>query len=157
MSIWGWLVIVLVAAIVWRLLTRRAPASDQAGTVAAPGGVIAKIRGNGRFEVDVVGESFYAENFETLARRHKPTDNEDESFGDAVLTLDDHNPHDAQAVAVFIEGLQVGHLSRDMARDFRAALKRDGLQQHRQFAVAARLYWGGDERHFSVTLDLPQA
>ena len=126
-------------------------------TVPALGGGIAKIRGNGRFEVDVVGESFYKDSFVELARRHKPTNADSESFGDAVLSLDDKNPHDRNAVAVHIEGLQVGHLSRSMAVDFRKAIARDGLQQHRQFAVAARLYWGGDEGLRSVSLDLPQA
>lgn len=149
-------VIIALAYIVLQRLGRSGAASS-APTHAGPGGRIAKIRGNGRFEVDVVGESHYADNFTTLAKRHKPGDKEDESFGDAVLTLEDTNPHDPKAVGVTLEGLQVGYLSREMARDFREAIKRDGLGKHRQFAVAARLYWGGDEGHFSVQLDIPQA
>ena len=162
-SIWHWLIFFGIAWLLWRTLRRATrakgahPAAERAARYAAPGGSIAKIRGNGRYEVDVVGESFYADSFTELARRHRPEHNDDESFGDAVLTLEDDNPHDKNAVAVHIEGLQVGYLSREMAADFRQAIQRDGLQHHRQFAAAARLYWGGEEALQSVTIDLPQA
>jgi hypothetical protein len=161
LSIWHWLLFLGIVWLLWRVLRRSRrsspPRADSGATYAAPGGAIAKIRGNGRFEVDVVGESFYTDSFIELARRHRPARDDDEAFGDATLTLEDDNPHDKNAVAVHIEGLQVGHLSRAMAADFRDAIRRDGLQQHRQFAVAARLYWGGSEALQSVTIDLPQA
>lgn len=123
------------------------------GATAATG--IPRIRGPGSFSVEVVGESFHADAFAKLARRHKPTDLESEAFGDALLTLEPNNPHDPHAVSVSIEGLQVGYLSREVARDFRAAIKRDGLTKYQQFGVGARLYWGGDDELHSVQLDLP--
>jgi hypothetical protein len=162
-SIWHWLILFGIVWLLWRIFRRgtrdTAPSRpvDRPATHPAPGDSIAKIRGNGRYEVDVVGESFYAASFAELARRHHPEHNDDESFGDAVLTLEEGNPHDKNAVAVHIEGLQVGYLSRAMAADFRKAIRRDGLQKHRQFAVSARLYWGGAEELQSVTIDLPQA
>ena len=115
----------------------------------------ARIRGAGKYAVDVVGESHYRQNFVSLKAKAQPDDDDDEWFGDALLKLENANPHDGQAVAVFVDGLQVGYLSRSMARDFRSAMARDGLAARNEFAVGARLYWGGDEGLFSVTLDLP--
>lgn len=153
-----YIVLGLIVAVIAYVMLRKRPASGSGSRMAVPGGgAIAHIRGHGRYDVDVVGESHYAASFATLAQRHKPDDTEDESFGDAVLTLEDTNPHDAQAVAVSLEGLPVGYLSRDMARDFRQAIARAGLGKHRRFAVGARLYWGGDDGIFSVQLDLPLA
>jgi hypothetical protein len=149
-----YVVIALIVAAIANLILRERPGS-QAATALFSGGTIACIRGNDRFEVEVVGKGH--EYFETLAKRHKRDQNEGESFSDAVLALEEINPHDPQAVAVSLEGLPVGHLSRSRARDFRRTVARAGLQQHRRFAVAARLYWGGDDGPFSVTLDLPQA
>jgi hypothetical protein len=39
----------------------------------------------------------------------------------AILTLENDNPYDRNAVRVDIDGLTVGHLSRSDARRFRAA------------------------------------
>jgi hypothetical protein len=129
-----------------------APAQKTAAP-SAPGETFAKIRGNGRFDTEVVGESYYTAAFERLCGAKAGT--EEEFFGDAVLTLEDNNPHDNQAVAVSIDGHKVGHLSRDLAREFRQALGRDGVAGRTQYAVAARVYAGGLERMFSVSLDLP--
>ena len=133
---------------------RRPTRSGDSPPAAGKPGQFPRIRGPGRFATQVVGESHYRASFLELTRRHQP-DVDSESFGDAVLTLEENNPHDANAVSVTLEGLPVGHLDRAMAKDFRAALKRDGLTQFRQFACGARLYWGGDEEIFSVSLDLP--
>lgn len=67
---------------------------------------------------DVVGESFYRENFNSLFPR-AAADTELEC--QATLRLEDDNPHDDQAVGVHIHGLKVGHLSRSDARRFRAS------------------------------------
>lgn len=112
-----------------------------------------RIDGTGKYAVEVVGESHYRRSFEALLGEAAYTDRE--LTGDAVLQLQDNNPHDDQAVAVFVQGRQVGHLTRDMARTFRKALKRDGFGQLREVAVGCRIYGGGAEGHFSVWLDLP--
>lgn len=116
-----------------------------------------RIRGNGKFEVEVVGESFYTEAFRELFAAQVRADAEDDLVLDATLVLEDDNPHDSNAVAVYIRGRKVGHLARSMAADFRRAIVRDGWRAYRSFDVAARVYLGGDDETFSVSLDLPQA
>lgn len=118
-----------------------------------PQAQIARIRGNERFDVEVVGESFYRDNFLKICGQKAGTD--DELFGDAELRLDDQNPKDRQAVAVFVNGRQVGHLSRDMARTFRKSLADDGIAGRSSYACGCRVYCGGSEGIFSVTLDIP--
>lgn len=155
-SVWHWLIFGAIVLWIWRAFSRkskRAPATPPAARGSA---AIAKIRGNGRFDTEVVGESYYADSFEALYRAHRVGDREDEWTGDAVLKLEADNPHDRNAVAVYLEGHKVGHLSRQMAQEFRQALVRDGLTGRDEYAVAARVYWGGEDRHHSVSLDLPQ-
>lgn len=155
-SVWHWLILALIVLWIWRAATRnRRPGSRP--EPSAPTGLYAKIRGTGHFDTEVVGESFYAEAFEELFRAHGVGDRDAEWFGDALLKLEPDNPHDRNAVGVYLEGRKVGHLSREMARDFRQAIVRDGLADRSEFAVTARVYWGGSERHHSVSLDLPQA
>ena len=86
-----------------------------------------------------------------LFRAHGVGDRDAEWFGDALLKLEPDNPHDRNAVGVYLEGRKVGHLSCEMARDFRQAIVRDGLADRSEFAVTARVYWGGSERHHSVS------
>jgi hypothetical protein len=137
-SVWHWLILGAIVLWIWVTFFRKSQRSPATPPAARGGATIAKIRGNGRFDTEVVGESHYAESF------------------DAVLKLEANNPHDRNAVAVYLEGRQVGYLSRDMAQDFRQALLRDGLTGRDEYAVAARVYWGGEDRHHSVSLDLPQ-
>jgi hypothetical protein len=148
-------ILALIGYVVVRARRTEARGSSTSGQPSLGGGM-PKIRGNGRYSVEVVGESHYAKSFKELMRKHKPSSNDEEAFGDALLTLEDDNPHDRNAVSVTIEGLRVGYLSREMAVDFREAIARDGLQKYRQFAVGARLYWGGDDELHSVSLDLPE-
>ena len=135
-------------------LSSKGNRQPQARNTPPAGPRVPRIGGNGRYSVDVVGESHHRASFEALLGSLAYTD--DERFGDALLQLQDDNPHDAQAVAVYVDGRQVGHLSRQMARDFRKALQRDGFGQLRQVAVGCRIYGGGEEGLFSVTLDLPE-
>lgn len=115
---------------------------------------VAKLRGNGRFSVDVVGESFHRE---ALRRLFPPGEEDEDHDAVAMLLLEDHNPHDDKAVAVEIRGQKVGHLSRKMAREFRQAIARDGHTRWRRFAVDAQVYVPADEdAHYSVTLDIPE-
>jgi hypothetical protein len=154
----GLFLVVLIAfgvgILIWLLVPRSSThASDQNSAGGRP--VMPRINGNGSYAIEVVGESHYQASFEALLGALAYT--ESEISGDAVLQLQDDNPHDSQAVAVFVEGRQVGHLSRDMARTFRQALRRDGFGQLRKVAVGCRIYGGGTEGLFSVSLDLPEA
>lgn len=137
-SIVHWAIVALIAWGIWRVLK---------------GG--ARIKWPGRYSVEVVGESFYEKSFKKLVKRFKPSDRDEEAWVNAVLRLDDNNPHDSNAVAVLIEGLQVGHLSRDMAVSYRAWLKRAFGKAKSELSVPARLYFGGEDGLFSVSLDLP--
>lgn len=96
----------------------------------------------GRFEVDVVGESFYKESFEALPS------------GDcyAELRPDPANPYDEHCIGVFIDGHQVGNLSRDNAEKLcgpvTARTQRDG-------PCIVRAEVRGRGRYGSVKLTLP--
>jgi len=146
----------VIAWLVWKSWTYPPRNLSPDSHAIGPADTLPKIRGNGRFSVEVVGESFHADSFNALIRQLRPDDLGGEWFGMATLTLDDGNAHDKNAVAVHILGRQVGHLGRDFAVEFRNALKRDGLQKFQEFGVDARLYWGGDDARHSVSLDLPE-
>jgi hypothetical protein len=72
------------------------------------------------FDLHVVGESYYQENISKLVGG-KTERGVNEEF-DAHLVPEDGNTHDRNAVAVHIEGLKVGHLSRDHALMYRKKL-----------------------------------
>ena len=64
----------------------------------------------GDVEVQVSGETFHAE-----AIRQADRDGPRGGPHVAVLVLDPGNPHDHSAIAVFVNGFLVGHLSREIA------------------------------------------
>ena len=67
---------------------------------------------------EVVGESFYRDHLATI-RRLIDGDAKRMDGLPAILRLDDDNPHDANAVSVWIADGKVGHLSREDAVEFR--------------------------------------
>lgn len=69
------------------------------------------------FPLRVVGTSFHVENLVALCG--PATDHVRRTPKEAVLVLEDDNPHDPNAVRVDIDGLVVGHLSRADAVLFR--------------------------------------
>lgn len=145
-----WLVLaglVALALILW-------PRGKRAGVPSA----VPQLKGNGQFSVEVVGESFHSDNFKRAFRSEIAEDNEDTLTTEvAELRLDADNPHDANAVSVWVRGVQLGHLNRAMAADLRQALKRDGLGRLRAVRIPAHVYLGGAEEMFSVRVDLPEA
>lgn len=68
--------------------------------------------------IDVVGESHYQEALETICGG-KAEDAADRACW-AFLQPEPDNPFDRNAVAVFINGLKVGYLSRDLAPNMSA-------------------------------------
>jgi hypothetical protein len=149
MQWWNWLAAVPIAALVVWLLVVMLRAPQQAPSAV----VVGKVRGTGRFDVEVVGESHYRAALEGVLGADAGTD--EEWLGEAELVLEDSNPHDPKAVQVCIQGHTVGYLSRADARDFRARLKEAGGGALRRLVVDARVYGGGSDRLYSVTLDMP--
>lgn len=78
----------------------------------------------GEYLVDVVGESHYQRNLSTICGARKRSGEYLERW--AKLVLDNQNQYDANAVAVEINGLKVGHLSRANAVSFRRYLESAG-------------------------------
>ena len=115
------------------------------------------LHGPGTFAVDVVGvsrrQSVLAAIVDRQSRRGRTV------TLDAVLILEDSNPHDANAVRIEIEGELIGYLSRDNARRYRADLAAAG-QPRATVRCKARIVGGfetesGERAHFGVRLDLP--
>lgn len=115
------------------------------------------IDGPGDFAIDAVGESKYKRNIGSIEGRQ--TEEGHEKIVDAMLVLEDSNPYDNQAVQVQIRGKVCGYLSRDEARQYRAALKRAGHPKLNA-KVKAMIVGGwdrgdGDTGHFGIRIDLP--
>jgi hypothetical protein len=72
-------------------------------------------------DLEMVGESFYQSNLWHLAGARPGEERVREDIY-AVLVAEDNNPYDANAVAVWIDGLQVGYLSRENAQRYRPGL-----------------------------------
>lgn len=110
----------------------------------------------GEFEFEVVGESHHQDALRHLAGDHG-TVSADAEY-EAVLVPQDDNPHDNKAVAVYLRGLHVGHLSRDDARSFRRRLGQMKLTG--QVTACDALIVGGwvdrigKRMHYGVQLDL---
>lgn len=104
--------------------------------------------GDGSYGIEVVGESHYLANLRAIAGR-----GEVRHKCEAILRHDDNNPYDDQAIAVYIEGLQVGHLSRQLARQYRAQVSRFGRLDG---TCPAIIVGGGQGKpNLGVWLDLP--
>jgi hypothetical protein len=96
----------------------------------------------GAKDLDVVGESYYQENLWHLVGPHR-RDERVRSAIHALLVAEDANPYDTNAVAIWIEGLKVGHLSRAVARRCRPGLLH--LQEHygQPIAIEGVIVGGG--------------
>lgn len=110
------------------------------------------IEGPGAFAMNVVGVSKYQRVLEVAA--------EEGALVEAVLVLEDVNPHDNQAVAVLIEGERAGYLSRADARRYRADLAAAG-DANLSVRCKAKIVGGfetrtGERAQFGLKLDLPR-
>lgn len=138
---------------------RAAPPASKPTTprAASPGAPAFHWSDDGNFDFEVVGESFYQDNLRTLAGHHGDDFIEKQCL--AILTPDNANKHDNKAVAVHIDGLQVGHLSSDDARSFRRRLGHKKLtgQSTSADAVIRGGGIGKDGRYlYGVQLDMKQ-
>ena len=102
---------------------------------------------------EVVGESNYQDALERFAG---PKTEQGVSFPCEVLLVSENdNPHDRMAVRVELDGLTVGYLAREDARDLRGLLAEEGLRGARVRSPA--MIKGGwkkpdDEGMFGVEL-----
>src|SRR6266487_4446344 len=93
--------------------------SDQRPSWMRNGAQVALL--DGAEDLELVGESYYQPNLWHLARAHPGKQRVRENIC-AVLVAEDDNPYDPDAVAVWIDGLKVGHLSRENAQRYRPGL-----------------------------------
>lgn len=97
---------------------------------------------DGPERLEVVGESFHQDNLWRLAGA-RPGDEYVVRDICAVLVAEDDNPYDRDAVAVWIGGLMVGHLSREDARRYRPGLLALQRAQGKPIALAGVIAGGG--------------
>jgi len=119
--------------------------------------LIVNIPGPGLFKFDIVGESKYQKELESICGGK--TEDGHKKIVTAILIHEDTNPHDNKAILVSIEGKPVGYLNRENARQFRKLLADEGYPGAGA-TCAAKIVGGwrsedGDEGYFGVKLDLP--
>jgi hypothetical protein len=111
--------------------------------------------GNGKYELEVVGESFYQDNLRAIAGPKSRDGKQHRCMAELVFESD--NPADPNSIAVLIVGNKVGHLSRAQAVIYRAQFAKLGLTG--KPALVAAMIVGGfinerNEGHFGVRLDI---
>lgn len=126
-----------------------------------PGGLeITATLSEGRFRVDVVGESRYQEALEAIAGGRTEDGADLETA--ALLVPEPSNRYDPNAVQVMIDGRVVGYLSRENAAVLQPRIVEMVRGTKRAVACRARVVggWdrgGGDRGHFGVRLYLDPA
>ncbi|WP_164887553.1 HIRAN domain-containing protein [Paenirhodobacter populi] len=117
---------------------------------------IRKLEGDGSYDFDIVGESYYQDALAAIAG--PKTEGGVEHVCTARLVPEPSNPHDPNAVAVHIGGRKVGHLSRLAAAHWVGMLSRTGSAGVTLEADAMIIGgWkrpNGDEGHYGVKLDI---
>lgn len=125
---------------------------EQASSSADPA---IRLQGGGKYEFAVLGVSRYQTALEKIyGKDHR----DDGKQVEAVLVLEDSNPHDQKAVRVDIQGLTVGYLPGDLAREYRRRLEEGSYLKVRGVCKArifSRMYRSIGGAEFTVRLDLP--
>jgi hypothetical protein len=135
--------------------------NDTAGVKPIEGGLeISATLSEGMFRVDAVGESHYQEALESIAGGRTEDGANLETV--ALLVPEPDNRYDRNAVAVWIDGKQVGYLSRGNAEILQPAILTAIGTTRRQVACKARVVggWdrgGRDRGHFGVRLFIEPA
>ena len=122
---------------------------------------VINLPGPGTFSLPIAGESHYQEALESICGKRK--EEGENKIVQAMLILDDLNPHDKLAVRVEINGMTVGHLGREHARQYRSELKKAG-HPNALGSCKAEIRGGWERRkgkgkdtergHYGVWLDL---
>jgi hypothetical protein len=118
---------------------------------------IAVLRGDGKFALEVVGESYYQDALESICGpRTGKSVNEKRT---AMLILEDNNPKDKNAVRVEIQGKQVGYLSRKVSVLYRQQIKAGGMPKAiGECQAVIKGGWDRGENNkgtYGVWLDIP--
>ncbi len=107
-----------------------------------------ELRGHGRFELEIKGESHYQASIAEIVHKHGKVNL------DAVLILEDENPYDHNAVRVEMDGKIIGYLSREVAPIYREQLRLAGWPQAKGMC-RAKIFGGTSDRpSFGVWLDI---
>lgn len=114
------------------------------------------VLGDGSYAIDAVGESNYQDALEEVSGGRRPRGVNKRVT--AELKPENDNAYDSNAVAVLVDGLKVGYLSRADARSFRAEAGRE-LESAKRILCRGRIRGGWnrgprDRGHFGVTLDI---
>ncbi len=113
------------------------------------------------YDFEVVGESYYQPAIKKIAEQQaaKYTNNPEAKIEPltAYLIPDDYNQYDDKAIRVDINGMQVGHLSREDARSFRRRLGAKKLTG--QVTTCGALVTGGHIKNgkqadYGIVLDM---
>lgn len=112
------------------------------------------------FDFDIVGESFYQDHLSSIAG--PKSDNGVNFECDAVVSCDNKNQHDKNAIAVTIAGLLVGYFPKKDSKEWRHMLAANGARE-KDVRVKAVISGGWlrksknkvDEGHYGVKLDIP--
>lgn len=116
-----------------------------------------RIVGDGRFDYEIVGESYYQAALDEICGGKCVEGHQIEL--PAALVPDPTNEHDPNAVKVVIRGKHVGFLARSEAAAYRKALSTAG-RGAATAQTSAKIVggWddGEDEGHYGVKLDIPQ-
>jgi hypothetical protein len=97
----------------------------------------------GRVTLEVVGEASYQDNLWRIVGGHRSPEGRVREDVFAVLAAEPDNPYDPNAVAVWIQGLKVGYLSRENAQRYRAGLLALEQQHGKPIALAGVIAGGG--------------
>ena len=115
-----------------------------------------RLQPRGEFPLACVGESHYQDAFERICG---PRDEDGENREVvAVLSLDNDNPYDSDAVRVEVNGRTVGYLNRQDAKVYRELLSAAGCTDSLQCLGLIRGGWERGRRdrgHYGIYLDLP--
>lgn len=105
--------------------------------------------GDGSFDYEIVGESHYQNN---IRKALKLSGGRSSKSFQVQLIPEDHNQHDKNAVAVYIDWKKVGYLSRREAKNYRRRMKVLGFEN--RIAVCGGTVWGGGKgKSYGIWLD----
>ncbi len=117
---------------------------------------VTPLAGDETYSQEIVGESHYQDALEKIVGGR--TEDSAEHYCEAMMVPEKRNQYDPNAVAVFIRGKKVGHLSKRDAANFREELTEIGCKGRRTrcgaVVVGGWLRDDGDWGHFGVKLDL---
>lgn len=99
---------------------------------------------------EVVGESFQTDNILAAVDANEPFPGAHRTPIMAMLSPDRANPHDANAISVYVDGVKVGHIARDEAAVLGPWLRRLRTTVYCPGAIC------GEDDWFGVFLDLDQ-